>query len=309
MEKTYSFSKKSEIAVKDLLKAKVITLVSDLVLALVFAVKLKADRYSDLGKTIDIIFIILAMAEIILVVVDWPRLLNIRDNIKKGTLTVFDTHIGGIHFPDIGARDNGQFFELSYSDIRGAEVIKEDLYYRGIQLLFTVFMRKNYCNLVIHTRYGSYSLAVDENEEACGEILSRINGNLSCYNGADKSERDIFAEKGFEQKGAADSENSEYTIAQQMKLESLEEAFKESKIQYGKHLKAQKLYYLAAILEALAAITGFAAKSKALGIGALLLMGIPIILIVTRKNTWERTLARKKLELEKYKESIKSQNK
>ncbi len=111
--------------------------------------------YSDIAnlKSFFIIFFVLffivLVGEIAFPVLIKKQMDIVVDNLEKCYLELTKSKINGISFTNANTINNGSYFEITYDDIRNVRTSQPNV------------QTKQYFNLYIDTKYGTYSLSID----------------------------------------------------------------------------------------------------------------------------------------------------
>ena len=121
-------------------------------------------------KSFFIIFFILFFAVFVGEMI-YPKFIEknnivIIDNLEKSYLELSESGISGINITNASLPSNGSYFEITYGDIRNIRTSHPDA------------QTKQYFNLFLDTKYGTYNMLIDQNVTACDIAKKAINDNL-----------------------------------------------------------------------------------------------------------------------------------
>lgn len=122
-------------------------------------------------KSFFIIFFILFFAVFVGEMI-YPKYIEkknivIIDNLEKSYLELSESGISGINITNAALPSNGSYFEIPYADIRNIRTAQPSA------------QTKQYFNLFIDTKYGTYNLLIDQVVIACDTTKKAVNDTLS----------------------------------------------------------------------------------------------------------------------------------
>ncbi len=137
----------------------------------------RGEAVEPLSIVFFIIFAMVFVGEIIFPKFFAKKNETIANNLSRCYLQLSESTVSGISFNDVTYADDGAYFELEYSDIRNIRTSTDSA------------SAKQYYNLYIDSKYGTYKLSVDGNSSARNEL------NKAIANGGLVSEENISKEK------------------------------------------------------------------------------------------------------------------
>lgn len=145
----------------------------------------RGEAVEPLSIVFFIIFVMVFIGEMVFPRVFVKKNEIIANNLSRCYLQLSESTVSGISFNDVTRADDGAYFELEYSDIRNVRTFTDSA------------SAKQYYNLYIDSKYGTYKLTVDNNTSARNEL------NKAIANGGLVKEENISEAKG--QKGSVRS--------------------------------------------------------------------------------------------------------
>lgn len=140
---------------------------------LIFMFNSTVAEYSEVAnlKSLFTIFFILFFAVFVGETI-YPKYIEkkntvIIDNLEKSYLELSESGISGINITNAALPSNGSYFEIPYADIRNIRTAQPSA------------QTKQYFNLFIDTKYGTYNLLIDQVVIACDTTKKAVNDTLS----------------------------------------------------------------------------------------------------------------------------------
>lgn len=140
---------------------------------LIFMFNSKVAEYSDVAnlKSLFIIFFILFFAVFIGEIM-YPKYIAKKnsipiENLEKCYFELKEKVLCGISFTNVNETGNGSYFEIPYTDIR------------DIRIAHPNAQTKQFYNLYIDTKYGTYNLLIEQNITACDIAKKAINDTIA----------------------------------------------------------------------------------------------------------------------------------
>lgn len=140
---------------------------------LIFMFNGKVAEYTEVAnlKALFIIFFILFFAVFIGEIM-YPKYITKKNsipigNLEKCYLELNEKLVCGISFTNINESENGSYFEIPYTDIRDIRTSHPNV------------RTKQFYNLYVDTKHGTYKLLIEQNITACDIIKKAINDTLS----------------------------------------------------------------------------------------------------------------------------------